>query len=470
MQNDLYSTVFQEFMKVTDDGFIIVDPNGIILEINQQYCDFLGKNREDVIGKAISEEISNTRMYDILKAGSRGDTLSGVHIHHYMEVDTNDNLKRSAMVDRFCFFDSDGHLMGAAAHMYFKEPTLKMTTSLVEEELQYYKEEYQKANASHGGVDRIIGVSPQITDLKKRLLKVSRRDFPVLITGETGTGKEVFAKALHAESQRRDKPIISINCAAIPSELLESELFGYEEGAFTGARKGGKIGKFQLADGGTLFLDEIGDMPLNLQVKLLRVLQEHEIERVGGTKTIPIDVRIIAATRQNLPEMIANGAFREDLYYRLNVIGLEMVPLRERPEDILLYASNTLDELNQQYKTSTVLSDGAKRRLREYAWPGNVRELNNVITSAYASCDTVMIDEMDLPTRLIAKSRTGEDQPPVRLPDMMAEYESAIIRDTLRRNNQNCKAAAQELGIDRSLLYRKMRKAGIVVEKVLASE
>ena len=168
--------------------------------------------------------------------------------------------------------------------------------------------------------------------------------------------------------------------------------------------------------------------------------------------------------------MIANGTFREDLYYRLNVISLEMSPLRERPEDILLYASNTLDDLNRQYKTNTILSDIVKRRLREYRWPGNVRELINVITSAYASCDTVMIDEMDLPTRLIAKARKGEDRSAMRLPDMMAEYEAAIIRDTLRRNGQNCKAAAQELGIDRSLLYRKMRKAGIVVEKVLADE
>ena len=470
MQDDLYSTVFQALMAVTNDGFIIVDPDGIILDINQKYCDFLGKHREDVIGKPIKEEISNTKMYEILKAGAKGDTANGVHIHRYIEADTNDNIKRSAMVDRFCFFGADGQLMGAAAHMYFKEPTIQMTSSLIEEELQYYKEEYQKAHTSQSSVDRIIGISPQIEELKRRLLKVAKRDFPVLITGETGTGKEVFAKALHMESLRRDKPIISINCAAIPADLLESELFGYEEGAFTGAKKGGKIGKFQLADEGTLFLDEIGDMPLNLQAKLLRVLQEREIERVGGTKSIPIDVRIVAATRQELPEMIANGFFREDLYYRLNVISLEMVPLRERPEDIPLYASDTLEKLNQQYKTNTILSDGAKRRLREYNWPGNVRELINVITSAYASCDTMMIDEIDLPSRLIAKSRNGAGQPPMRLPDMMAEYEAAIIRDTLRRNNQNCKAAAQELGIDRSLLYRKMRKAGIVVEKVLASE
>ena len=163
---------------------------------------------------------------------------------------------------------------------------------------------------------------------------MARKDFPVLITGETGTGKELFAQAIHRESSRRKKPIISINCASIPSELLESELFGYDEGAFTGAKKGGKIGKFQLADGGTIFLDEIGDLPLVLQAKLLRVLQEHEIEKVGGGKPIPIDVRFISATRQNLAEMVERGEFREDLYYRLNVFPLFIPPLRERKEDI----------------------------------------------------------------------------------------------------------------------------------------
>lgn len=466
----LDSIVLQEFMAVTNDGFIIVNRDGYILDINQRYCDFLGKRREDVLNKPIRDEISTTTMYEVLKKGIRGDGALGVYLQPYAEEDTKDNIKTHAIGNRFCFYDTDGHLLGAAAQISFKEQAAKMAASLVEEELQYYREEYQKANASVGGIDHIIGISPQIADLKKRVLKVAKRDFPVLITGETGTGKEVFAKSLHMESQRRDKPIISINCAAIPLDLLESELFGYEEGAFTGARKGGKIGKFQLADGGTLFLDEIGDMPLNLQAKLLRVLQEHEIERVGGTKTIPIDVRIIAATKQNLPEMIVEGTFREDLYYRLNVINLEMAPLRERPEDILLYAGNTLDSLNQHYKTNTILSDSVKRRLREYKWPGNVRELINVITSAYASCDTVIIDEMDLPTRLLAKAHGDPDRPPVRLPDMMAEYEATIIRDTLRRNGQSCKAAAQELGIDRSLLYRKMRKAGIVIEKVLAND
>lgn len=185
--------------------------------------------------------------------------------------------------------------------------------------------------------------------------------------------------------------------------MLESELFGYDEGAFTGAKKGGKIGKFQLADGGTIFLDEIGDLPLVLQAKLLRVLQEHEIEKVGGGKPIPIDVRFISATRQNLAEMVERGEFREDLYYRLNVVNIETLPLREHPADILLYANHVLNALNAKYKTGHLLSDRVKYLLMCYKWPGNVRELINVITSAYATCDSYVIEEMDLCLCLIKK-------------------------------------------------------------------
>ena len=368
------------------------------------------------------------------------------------------------MCNRFCFFAGDGTLLGAAAQISFKERTAAMAYGLMEQELQYYKEAYQNQSAPAVGLKQIIGNSPQMEELKRKTQKIARRDFPVLITGETGTGKEMFAKAIHLESARRDKPIISINCAAIPAELLESELFGYEPGAFTGASRSGKLGRFQLAEGGTVFLDEIGDMPLPLQAKLLRVLQERELERVGGGMPVPIDVRIVAATRRDLPDMIRCGTFREDLYYRLNVINLEMIPLREHPEDIPLYISHTLERLNREYRTDILLSDAAKRRLQEYRWPGNVRELMNVITSAYASCDLLLIDEMDLPTKLLSKPRPAGAR---RLPDMVAEYEAAVIRDALRRHNQNIPAAARELGIDRSLLYRKMQKAGITIKRVL---
>ena len=257
---------------------------------------------------------------------------------------------------------------------------------------------------------------------------------------------------------------MAINCGAIPAELLESELFGYEGGSFTGAKRQGKIGKFEMANKGTFFLDEIGDMPLHMQVKLLRVLQEHEIERVGGSGPIPIDVRILSATRMNLMEMVQAGTFREDLYYRLAVVNIQTVALRACPEDIILHALDYLDELNRQYKTHVDLSDGARRCLKAHSWPGNVRELQNVISSAYATCDSYVIEEMDLPGRLVSGT-AGNSVSQMKLSEMMNLHEAAIIRDALRRNNQNCKKTAEELGIDRSLLYRKMRKAGIAIHR-----
>lgn len=461
-----YRLLFQCFMAATYDGIVVVDCDGIITEINQRYCDFLGKSKEETVGRPIGEVISTTSMYEVLERRQRGDGPSGVYLQLYSETDNKNKVETHAVGNRFCIFDED-ILLGAAAQVSFKERAVAISSSLMEEELNYYKEQYQNTNTPMGGFDQIIGNSPQIQGLKRLAMKVSKRDFPVLITGETGTGKELFAKALHSESSRHDKPIITINCAAIPADLLESELFGYEEGAFTGAKRGGKMGKFQLADGGTLFLDEIGDMAPALQAKLLRVLQEREVEKVGGGMPIPIDVRIIAATRQNLPEMIEQGTFREDLYYRLSVINLEMIPLRQRPDDVLLYAQDTLNNLNEQYKTNIVLSDVVKWRLQEYAWPGNVREVINVITSAYASCELLMIDEVDLPAKLLASSRNNVNASTKRLAEMVGDYETAIIRDALRRHNFSCRNAAEELGLDRSLLYKKMRKSGIQLKKEL---
>lgn len=253
--------------------------------------------------------------------------------------------------------------------------------------------------------------------------------------------------------------MVSINCAAIPNELLESELFGYEEGAFTGAKKGGKKGKFELADGGTLFLDEIGDMPLGMQAKLLRVLQEKEVEKIGGYQPIPVDVRIIAATRKNLPEMIAAGEFREDLYYRLNVLDIELPPLRERREDIVELASYFLNRLNSDYKTAISLSPEVRECFVSYDWPGNIRELDNVIKSAYAACEDFLIQLTDLPSKMVSRHHlAGEGGSSKKLNQMMEEYEKGILLDVLKGCGWNCQAAANELGIHRSALYKKIAK------------
>lgn len=244
-----------------------------------------------------------------------------------------------------------------------------------EVETDTVKQEYGERMKKENGFENFKGNDPKIRHIRELGQRIARTDFPVLITGETGTGKEVIARAIHMESGRSEEPFVAINCGAIPAELLESELFGYEGGSFTGAKRQGKIGKFEMANKGTFFLDEIGDMPLHMQVKLLRVLQEHEIERVGGSGPIPIDVRILSATRMNLMEMVQAGAFREDLYYRLAVVNIQTVALRACPEDIILHASDYLDELNRQYKTHVDLSDGARRCLKAHSWPGNVREL-----------------------------------------------------------------------------------------------
>lgn len=262
------------------------------------------------------------------------------------------------------------------------------------------------------------------------------------------------------ESSRSAEPFVAINCGAIPAELLESELFGYEGGSFTGAKRQGKIGKFEMANKGTFFLDEIGDMPLHMQVKLLRVLQEHEIERVGGNRPIPIDVRIISATRLNLMEMVQEGTFREDLYYRLAVVNIQTVPLRACPHDIILHATNYLDQLNQQYKTEVSLSDAAKRCLKAHSWPGNVRELQNVISSAYATCENNMITMDNLP-KVITDNHKEEwimsDTEEMTLKEKMNHLEKLLLEEALHKN-KNMTAAAAALGIERSLLYKKLKK------------
>lgn len=462
--------IFEEFLDKTEDGFIVVDQDGIITDINQNYCDFLAKDRKNLLGKPIGSVITTTSMYDVLAKRHRGDGSQGVYIQPYCAGETRDATEAYAVANRFCIFDEDGQLIGAAAHMKFRQRAMDTAKEIAKLELKYYKEAYQNNISGFGGFQGLIGKDPKLLELKRLGIQAAKTDFPVLITGETGTGKEVFAKAIHLESERRDGPFIAINCGAIPDNLLESELFGYEEGAFTGAKRGGKPGKFQLANGGTLFLDEIGDMPFPLQVKLLRVLQDAQVERVGGESPIHVDVRIVAATRQDLQTMMKAGTFREDLYYRLAVINIEMIPLRDRPMDILLHANCYLSELNRKYRTSIILSDRVKKCLRAYSWPGNVRELQNVLAGAYASCDKVIIDLENLPIKVSSPSRGTGMEPELqggRLSDAVSAYEAKMIRNSLQRNGQNVRAAAEELGIERSFLYRKMKRLNIGIQRVL---
>ncbi len=323
-----YKYILDEILRLTDDGFIVVDPQGVVTDINEQYCDFLGRTRDEVVGYPITKVIKNSKMIDIVRRRYSEELA----LHKYVPGDTKANDDNFVLVSRSCVFDDADQVVAGVAQVKFRLQTLDSAKRLMSEyaELEFYREEYQNYSGNQYSFEHIVGSGERFLETKRAGLKAAKTDFAVLLTGETGTGKEVFARAIHNNSPRSDKPMVSINCAAIPSELLESELFGYAEGAFTGAKKGGKKGKFQMANGGTLFLDEIGDMPLHMQAKILRVLQEGEVEPVGGSGPEPVDVRILSATRKNLTEMIQRGEFREDLYYRLNVINIEMVPLRQR--------------------------------------------------------------------------------------------------------------------------------------------
>ncbi|EGO65945.1 sigma 54-interacting transcriptional regulator [Acetonema longum] len=311
---------------------------------------------------------------------------------------------------------------------------------------------------------QILGESQRMKDLKEMAFRVAQSNSTLLIQGESGTGKELFARAVHQSSKRKTHSFIAINCGAIPENLLESELFGYEEGAFTGAQRGGKLGKFELAHHGTVFLDEIGDMPLHLQVKLLRVLQERRVERIGGTRSIPIDVRVIAATNRDLEQLMATGEFREDLYYRLHVIPLFIPPLRERKEDIPLLVRSFVEYYSKLVgKEIAATTPEAIHILSRYSWPGNVRELGNIIEYAVtmAAGDTITADI--LPKRIKAPLQQGVKHHSLNL----EELERKAIAEALEIASEsgNKEKAAEILGIGRATLYRKIKAYKILEKK-----
>ena len=306
---------------------------------------------------------------------------------------------------------------------------------------------------------QMIGQDPQFRNLLSRAVTAAKTDATVLIRGENGVGKEGFAKLIHQASPRRNKPFITVNCSAIPESLIESELFGYEEGSFTGAKKGGKLGKFELAQGGTLFLDEVGDMPLLMQSKLLRVLQEGEVEKIGREENVAVDVRIVAATNQPLEELVEQKRFRADLYYRLNVVSLPIPPLRERRGDILPLAYHFLDRYNAQYQKSATLSPGAAQALLNYGWPGNVRQLQNCIESAVILCGRKEIDAAMLSMGPASRPAEAAQPPGPRqygtLREETARFERQVLQAVLDQCGGNRERAAKLLGISRRTFYRK---------------
>ncbi len=462
-----YKLIFNEILDMTEDGFVVTKVDGTIFDINNSYCDFLGTTKEKAIGHNIEEFIKNTKMREIASSGMKEvDVIHPlVHGQHYNG-------------DKFLFVTrapvkENGKVIAAVAQVKFRIQTLNLSQKLYkqDQELKYYKDELQRLGESKFDFNCILGESESFIEVKELARKASRSNLAVLINGETGTGKEVFANAIHYASDRKNNPIIRINCAAIPDELLESELFGYEEGSFTGAKKGGKKGKFQLAHKGTIFLDEIGDMPLHMQAKLLRVLQENEIERIGGYEPIPIDVRVIAATHQDLRKLIKEKKFREDLFYRLNVINIKIPPLRQRKEDILLFINHFLGGLNKKYKTDITISQRAIELLLNHKWQGNIRELKNVIESAYVLTEKDILGVKHLPSNLITFAPNAASEVKGGTLDfILNEFEKDIILESLMENNYKISKAAKDLGIHRTTLYKKLEKLNIKFSKAVEVE
>ncbi|MBM2838871.1 MAG: atoC [Deltaproteobacteria bacterium] len=355
------------------------------------------------------------------------------------------------------------------AHDFFTKPVnideLKailrraVYVSSLEAEYKALQSEVQKSSGD------VIGSNAKMQEMMSTVRKVATTDVPVLITGESGTGKELIAQTIHRKSLRKDKPFIPINCGAIPENLMESELFGHEKGAFTGAHVKRK-GRVELAEGGTLFLDEIGDLPLSLQVKLLRFLQDHKIERVGGRETIDVDVRVIAATNKDLSSLISEGHFREDLYYRLAVVHIPLPPLRERREDIPLLAKAFLDKFSTDQGGKKKYSKDALSAMAVFDWPGNVRELENRVRRGITLSEGTVVSPVDLglEARPQAFALLHDAVETLDLKKAREEVEVAIINKALHMHNWNISKAAEELGLTRPTLYSMMKRFGIHAE------
>ena len=442
------ASLLETMLAAPDELIVVVNKNGYIENMSQAYGDFLGIQVQNAIGRHVTEVIENTRMDIVVKMGvpETGETQD---IHGEKMIATRIPIRKNGMV------------IGAYGRVLVRNTRelhmLHDKLSSIEMELNMYKRTFEKINTAKYTVDDIIGDCSIMQDLKDSVRKVAKTNSNVLIMGESGTGKELFAHSIHAGSMRRKAPFVCVNCGSIPEQLIESELFGYEEGAFTGARKGGKIGLFPAAHGGTIFLDEIGELPLPMQVRLLRVLQDREIQRVGSNVREKVNVRVVAATNRNLYQMVKKGEFRSDLYYRLNVVTLHLPLLRERTEDLPLLIRMSLSKISKKENLGAIeISREAMDHLLRYDWPGNVRELENVLERAINFTDAgEKIKAKNLPERITGSMVSQTVMP---LKELMENTEKDAIKDALLRC-RNCKAkAANELGISRTTLYEKMMK------------
>jgi PAS domain S-box-containing protein len=436
-------------------GTLVVDAEGIVTFYSKSYEDFLGIPREKVLGHHVTEVIENTRMHVVLQTGEP-------------EIGWKQKIKgQNMVVQRVPIRDKAGKIIGVVGQVMFRDVAeiteLAQKLNLLESKLEHYERELEHLRSSRYTFDHIIGTSPAIEKAKRLALKASDGNSTVLLLGESGVGKELFAHAIHHASPRRSKAFVRVNCSSIPRELMESELFGYEAGAFTGAGRRGKPGKFELANQGSIFFDEIGDMPLEMQAKLLRVLQEKEVERVGGTKTLAVDFRLVATTNVDPEALVKAGRLRRDLFYRLNVVPIRIPPLRERREDIPAVSRHLLARLREEQGVRPLgISPEVLDLFQRYDWPGNIRELTNVLERASYAADGPQIEMEHLPLFLqdVRGERAGERRGSnLRLAVQEAERDAVLQALKMARGNKA--KAAKLLGIHRTGLYQKLARLNL---------
>lgn len=437
------------------DGLIAVDDKGFIIYMDSKIAAGMGLTVDECIGKYCRDILPLTNIYTTLETGRS-------EIGDVYYIDEDDHYQHPIVVSTRHPMQENGKLLGAVEYDIFDNDDV--LASFINRMDDVLKKISRSINITAGRytIDNLVGDSPAIKSLRKQIFLAAGNNAPVVISGETGSGKELVAQSIHRLSARKSKDFVAVNCSAIPTELFESEMFGYEHGAFTGARSNGKIGKFELAKDGTLFLDEINTLPMMMQPKILRAIQEKEIDRVGGTYPIKADPRIICATNQDLRTLIREGQFREDLFYRLNVFEINIKPLRERLEDIPELTESLVAKYNQ--------NDGRRVRyidpkvydlLRTYSWPGNIRELQNAVERALLNLDayeeTLTVDSFEPFSETSIHELVHTDT----YKSTLHNEEKKLITNVLKSVGWNKSKASKILGISRTTLYRKIRQFNI---------
>jgi transcriptional regulator with PAS, ATPase and Fis domain len=447
-------SMFDLFSSMSE-GMMLVERSGRVVWINDSYKKFLPalgfKGPEEFVGRPVEEVVPNTLMRHVIETGKP------------ILIDLLTNKAGTFVVSRIPLRDDSGEVIGALGMVLFDHPETTLQPLIakfarLQRDLDEAKRELAAQRRAKYTFASFVGSSPAALEVKRQARRAAQTQSNVLLLGETGTGKELLAHAIHAASARADKPFISVNLAAVPETLLEAEFFGVAPGAYTGADRKGREGKFKLADGGTLFLDEVGDMPLPLQAKLLRALQEQEVEPLGSNKVIKVDVRVLAATSRDLKALVTEGRFREDLFYRLNVLPIRLPALRERRADLEALAEHLLENIAARTgMPQRELTPSAIGALGAHDWPGNIRELRNVLEQAAMLTDSARLTAEDfasiLPTSAAREAWSGGMRP---LPEQIAELERSSIRLALAATGGNKVSAAKMLGISRATLYEKL--------------